>query len=131
MNSQGLSSIDDMIARLRGLPKAIEAEAPRIAAAAKAEIDASIAAGHGAGGEMWPLKKDGSRALVNAAKAVTSKAVGTVLLFILEGPEVWHQFGTRHTPKRPILPETGLPVNMGAAIKRKVVEVFKKQVARV
>jgi hypothetical protein len=130
MNEAGFSSLEDMIARLRGLPKAIEAEASRIAQAAKSEIDSALAEGHGAGGEAWIPRKDGSRPLVHAAQAVASKAVGTVLLFTLTGPEVWHHFGTRHTPKRPILPIKSLPASMGAAIKRGLVEVFQKRVGK-
>lgn len=130
MNAAGLASLDGMIARLRGFPQSIEAAAPMIAKAAKAEIDAALADGHAPGGEAWKPRKDGGKPLMNAAKAVTSAAVGTVLLFTLVGAEVWHHFGTKHAPQRRILPTAGLPTSMGTAIKRGLVEVFQKQVSK-
>jgi hypothetical protein len=129
-NSSGFAAIDDMIARIRGLPDAIKAAAPSLAEAAKGVLDENIAASRGPDGTAWKPKKEGGAPLAHAANALSSRASGTVLLLELRGPEVWHHFGTKHVPARPILPSTGLPLTMAAAIKRGVVEVFKNAVSK-
>lgn len=126
--SAGIAAIDDMISRLRGFPESIRAEAPGLAKAVQRELEADIAAGRAPDGSTWPLRKGGGKALANAAAKLTGAAIGTVLLFTLRGAEVWHNFGTRHVPKRQILPSSGLPTNLAVAIKKGVVEVFKSKV---
>jgi len=127
-SSAGVAAIDDMIGRLRGFPDAIRAEAPKLAERVQEELAKDIAAGLAPTGEAWPLKKGGGKALANAAAALTGRAIGTVLVFTLRGAEVWHNFGTRHVPKRQILPSSGLPRSMASAIRAGVVEIFKSKV---
>jgi hypothetical protein len=122
--------MDAMVARLRGFPDAIRAAAPSIAHSAKQTIDENIAAGRGPDGAPWKATKDGHAPLAHAAGAVTSRATGTTLILELTGKEVWHHFGTRRVPARPILPTLGLPLSMKEAIKRGIVQVFKDSVAR-
>lgn len=127
----GVAEVDDMIARLRGFPDAIRAEAPKLAQRVQEELAKDIAAGVAPTGESWSLTKAGGRALVHAAKALTAKAIGTVLLITLEGPEVFHNFGTKKDPKRQILPDTdGIPKKLGQAIRLGLVETFRKTVAK-
>lgn len=130
-NHAGVAAVDEMIARLRGFPDAIRAEAPAIAKRVQAAVEEDIAAGRAPTGTPWKPKKGGGRALVHAAKALTVKAIGTVILLTLEGPEVFHNFGTHKVPARPILPSSSsVPLKLGQAIRLGVVEAFRKKVAR-
>lgn len=126
-NSSGFAAIDDMIAKMRGFPRAIEAAAPKLAEDVKAKLAEDVRAQRAPDGTPWKPKKTGGAALVNAAGKITSSAVGTVLLFKLSGPEVFHNFGTSRVPKRQIFPASGLG-SLRQAIQRGIVEVFKKQV---
>lgn len=127
-NVSGYAALDDMIERLRGLPAELEAAAPGLAQDFKAEADRAIAEGRSVDGVKWAPKKDGGRALVNAAKAVRAYATGALIFLEVRGVEAIHNFGTKRVPARPILPSgPGVPLKLGQAIRKGLVQAFEKR----
>lgn len=110
---------------LRALARNIAglANAPTAAALAAAPLVAeaiktTAAAGKAPDGTPWPLKADGSRALVHAADRVSARAEGSAVVVNLEGPEVFHQAGAQGKPVRKVIPDAGeLPEPVAAAAK--------------
>lgn len=124
----GDAVLDAEIRRLRSL-RTFEEEVA-IAAASKVAIVAqrSAAAGTTPNGEVWTPKKTGGRPLLNAASAITARAVGAVVQIVLSGVEVFHNRGVgKTTPKRPILPDSEVPPAMKQAISAAASEVFKRR----
>lgn len=114
-------SIDDMIAdfrKLEGLDAAIaKAAAPRLETIAKNRA----AAGVDPSGAAWkPRKKDGGRALANAAAHVRAEAKGSIVTLVLDGPEYWSQKAAPEgsLPQRKVIPDVGdaLPDDMRAEL---------------
>ncbi len=122
-NAAALRTLDRFIADLRSTKGIGKALAPQLAPIVKAEVDAAIAAGHGLDGTPWPARKDGGKPLVNAAKAVSVRAIGSAIVITLTGPEVFHQFGAGSLPVRAILPVKGLPFKLGNAIRKGIVSM--------
>lgn len=106
------------ITRLRKLgtlgADAAKLAAPLVEKAARATAEAGTAPD----GTPWTPKKDGGRPLVNAAKALSAKAIGTTVVLTLTGVEVLHNFGSKRNPKRQILPDggAGIPPNIAKAL---------------
>lgn len=98
--------LDAMSARLTAL-RGMAAEVAREAAPqVEAVVRRSAAAGTSVEGKAWPPKRDGSRALPDAASAITAAAVGTTVVVTLKGPYVFHNSAAGKDRRR-ILPETG------------------------
>lgn len=126
-NGAGFAALDQMIASLRSLKEFPKDAAPEVAAAALATIQKELAAGNDPQtGTPWVQKKDGGRALVNAAKAISVTTVGSVIVLTATGPEVFHHFGAQGKPRRPILPYAGMPFKLGDAIRKGLVPPFRK-----
>lgn len=119
----GLETLDEWIGRLRSMPEMVNASAQQLVPVVRADIDRAIAEGRSVDGRKWLPKKDGGRALVNAAKAVMVEARKNVILITLTGPEVFHQFGTKRIPARPIIPSGNLPDRIGNAIRKGLVDM--------
>lgn len=121
-NSHGLSEMDAMLAKLRTLPGMVERSAPDVAKALDGEIRRNIAAGTGPDGTPWKPTKHGRKPLQNAGSALTTKAIGTVVLARIDGPEARHHRGAvRGSSKanwlaRPILPSGKIPKPVTTAI---------------
>lgn len=130
MADPDLSKLDRLIASLRGARGFLVRAAPAVAKAVEAELRATAAAGTTPDGAAWAPKKDGGRALANAAAAISVRAVGTVILARLRFPESIHHKGTKRLPKRQILPEGELPANVAEAIKRTLVREWEQAVRR-
>jgi len=130
----GLTEIDAMLARIRALPGMVERSAPEVAKALDGEIRRTIAAGTTPDGVPWKPTKDGRKPLQNAAKALTTKAIGTVVLARLDGIEARHHLGAvRGSSKsnwlaRPILPSKQIPKPVTAAIHTALKTEFAKTV---
>lgn len=124
--AKGEAELDAWVAKLRRLPHMVEAAAPDLAVALKAELDKNISAGRAPDGSTWKPKKDGGRPLVNAASAVTTRADGTVVQAVLTGPEVFHHYGTKKDPQRQILPRGAMPESLGQAFRAKLAAKFKE-----
>jgi len=106
----------------------------RAAELANKEIRSAIAEGRSADGTPWAPRKTTRRSgarrgdvagkgrvLANADAAVEVRAIGTSLVVVLTGPEVFHQFGAGGKPERPIIP-TKID-RLGNAIRLGVVEM--------
>lgn len=126
--ADGHAVMQQWIDMLRGLPAAlVQQSAPAVAQALAAEINADVAAARSPDGEAWAPKKDGGRALQNAAQQVTVDVVGTVILAKLKGPEVRHHKGTaRGGIRRQILPTRKIPDNVSRAIRSVFATNFAK-----
>lgn len=111
--ADGLAELESMSAKLRALPGMVERAAPAVASALDAHLRRTIAAGTSADGTPWTPTKDGRRPLQNAAKALTTRAVGTIVLARLEGVEARHHKGevrgAEKGLKRRILPVGKIP----------------------
>ncbi|MBN8609145.1 MAG: phage virion morphogenesis protein [Deltaproteobacteria bacterium] len=128
----GASEMDAMVAQLRALPGMVERAAPDIARALDDELRANIARGVGPDGTPWKPTKDGTAPLANAGKALSTRAVGTVVLARLDGVEARHHLGAiRGSSKenwlaRPILPSNKIPAPVAKAIKTILTEEFEE-----
>jgi hypothetical protein len=104
-------------ARLRSMKGLAEAAAVEAAPLVEAEVKKTAAAGTDVDGKAWPAKKDGGRALPEAADAVTAGANGSFVILKLAGPYVYHQRAKPDDHRRPILPtSSALPPTLRAAL---------------
>ena len=123
-DESGLNELLESFAALGTLPEdAAKLAVPYVDKAVKA----TAAAGTDPDGRPWPEKKGGGRALVNAAAALSTKALGPVVQVTLVGPEVIHNFGDTRVPRRQILPDggAGIPANVGAALEHAAADAFR------
>jgi hypothetical protein len=131
------SQLGELAQRLRALDKVGEQIAAEALPHVLEEAKRTAAAGTTADGKAWaPKKKDGGRALVHAADAITGVVSGVsqaVITLILTGAEVFHHRakgnGKVGTPRRAVLfdPKDGVPAKMREAIET----ASKSAVARV
>lgn len=104
-------SLDEMIDSFRNLADLPTEVAKQAAPLLEARLKASAAAGTSPDGKAWAVKKDGGRAMVNAAAAISVRAIGLVVRVTLAGVEVYHQFSKKKgEPRRPIIPDAGGPM---------------------
>lgn len=117
-----------MIAELRELRKLPEAAAREAAPLIEAEAKRTAAAGTTPDGEPWAAKKDGGRALANAADHVSAKANGTLVIVELEGPDYFHNFGLGHNPKRQVIADKAdeMPEGIARAVEKATDAAFAK-----
>jgi len=114
-----MATIEDMVAKLRGLTPKIREALPEVAFAVGQVFRENIAAQRGPDGTPWPATKDGAPALVHAADALTVQVVGGTVLATITGPDARHHLGLgRGRVKRPILPTKGIPQPIVDAIAR-------------
>ncbi|MDQ2782611.1 MAG: hypothetical protein M3Y26_08790 [Actinomycetota bacterium] len=116
-----------MAAQLRGLRDVATEVAREAAPAVEAVIRRSAAAGTSVEGAPWPPKRDGSRALPDAAKNITAASVGTTVIVTLTGPYVFHN-SADGPDRRRILPEEGAP--LAPALARVVEDASQRVIAR-
>ncbi len=101
-----LEQLSALAAKFRGLTKVGAAIAADAAPECLAIAKATVAAGTTPDGSPWaPRKSDGGRALVNAAAAITARAVGDVVWLVLSGVNVFHNKTRRILPSAGNLPE--------------------------
>jgi hypothetical protein len=124
-NNTALADVREMAARCRAVAKMPADVAPMVARELKSWASENIAAGRGPDGVAWPAKKDGSRALQGAAKALSTRVADTVAMLTLAAPELFHHFGAQGKPVRKILPGN-IPARLGDAIRAGAVEVWDK-----
>ncbi len=118
MSLDGLSSLAE---RLRAIPTLGPAIAAEAAPSCQAIARETAAAGTTPEGAAWaPRKKDGQRALVNAADAVTARAEGSSVVLVLSGVNVYHQKTRRILPD----PNVGIPDRYRDAIRAAAVRVI-------
>jgi hypothetical protein len=123
------AALDRMIQACRELAILPQVAAPIVAQKVAEELRRTASAGLTPNGKPWaPRKVDGGRAMKDAAKAIAVKAIGTVVLITLTGPEVFHHFGAGGKPVRQVIPRGGFPAKLGNAIRLGFVEPFRKRV---
>lgn len=122
------AQLDAMIAALRRIPEMARAVAPEAAEAVGKELKTTAAAGRAPDGSTWQQRKDGGQPLANAAAAIRTRALDTVILITLEGHHVWHHNGTSRVPQRQIIPHDEVPDGVADAIKSSFVVHFDKEI---
>jgi hypothetical protein len=126
----GFAQLDEMIRRIRSIPQLVTEAAPEVADTFRAQLHQQVASGRAPDGSAWKPTKGGKQPLVNAAKAIAVRAVGTVILATLSGHEVFHHYGTKVQPKRQILPFGSLPADLASAIKAGLVRRFRQRMGQ-
>jgi hypothetical protein len=122
-NRVAFQRLDDWIRNLREFDRAVPEMAQALVPVVESATAEAIKAQTSLDGVPWEPTKDGAPALVNAMRAITVRAINTVILIQMHGPEVFHQFGFRKTPARPILPTAGMPKRLGNAIRKGIVDM--------
>lgn len=116
-----MSALDDIINRLRALPRIVEEVAPELARELHEVIASNIARQQGPDGTPWPPGKEHDDVLVNAAKNLDVRAVRNVIVATLRGPEARHHLGiARGRVRRPILPTKKIPEAFIEAAERSI-----------
>lgn len=127
----GDAALDRMIASARYAAEGFTRDGMQAAAAKVGEaIRATASAGVSPDGEAWAPTKTGDRAMKGAAGHVSVSISGTVVVIKLEGPDVFHHFGVRGAPARPVIPRGSMPARLGDAVRLGFVEVWKSKVAK-
>lgn len=127
-NASGFAALDAQIARLRALGAGfVRKAAPFVAEEAEAATRVQLAAGRSPSGKAWQPTQAGKRALPNAGRTLTVRAVGSVILWKVTGPEALHNDGrARGHVTRRLLPTGRLSAPVVAAIKRVLGERFSE-----
>ena len=90
------------------------------------ELTAQIARGEDPAGNPWQLTKKGEKPLRRAARGLTVKAIGSVILARLTGNSVRHHLGSaRGRIRRQVLPSSKLTATLTKAITRVVRGEFR------
>lgn len=109
-------SLDAAIAAMHSL-ESFDAEVARVAAPMlEAHVRSEVSAGRDPTGKAWPAKKDGTRPLVNAAKAVHAEASGNLVTLVVDGVEYFHQTAKEDgasPPRRRMIPGPGDAIPRG------------------
>lgn len=105
----------DHIARMRALGSFASSVATHGASKVEAAAKRTAAAGTDPYGKSWPARKEGGRALANAAAAISVVVSGLRVLLRLAKPEAYHQTSKSHPRK--ILPDGALPLGLAKALR--------------
>ena len=131
-SSSGFAELDAMIASCRAAGRLATDAAPEVARNVESSLKATAAAGTTPDGTAWASRKrDGGRAMADADKAVSARAIGTVILIKLTGPEVFHHYGSPPgKPPRQVIPVGSMPAKLGNAVRLGFVTPWRKGVKR-
>jgi hypothetical protein len=128
----GNSDLTAFIERVKSLGTATQDIAAAAVAPVRDVVRESAAAGRSPNGATWAPGKEGQPVLVNAAKAVECRAIGSTLQLRLVATETGSQkaqaiqhWGTKKMPARPILPEAGV------ALPKPIVDALTKTAGEV
>lgn len=124
--NDGDQDLEALAKTLRALKDLVPQVAKQSAPAILAEVQRTAAAGVSATGQSWDTKKDGSRALPNAAGALSVVTSRNSVTVVLKGAYVFHHQATGKI-RRPILPEPGEVPPAIAAIIADAVEAARKR----
>lgn len=122
-------TLDEMVTVLERFGPGIRLQiAARAARKLEAALKRTASAGLTPDGQPWAPKKDGAgRPYVNAAAAITAKAIDDLLLVTLAAPESFGHRGVGKTQvPRPMIPDSGSGIQpiVAAAITEAAEEVF-------
>lgn len=119
-----LTQLRRHIEALRRLDGMAARAASDVARAVRADVLERVARGVGPDGKPWPETEDGHPPLQHAARSLTVRAVGNVVVATLRGAAARHSLGeVRGRVKRPILPAGTLP----ASLVRRVRAVLERE----
>jgi hypothetical protein len=122
----GEETINAWIRRLRTTAEVARRAAPRVAKVLHKKTAESIAAGKSPDGQLFEPTKAGRVPLRNAVRAITSRAIGTVVLMRVRGHHSLHHMGkARGGVRRPLLPSR-LSTDMVEAIQREIVAEMRE-----
>ncbi len=125
--ADGRAALEQHIARVRGLPRLVEATAPAIAEALERDIEAQIARAETPEGVPWKPTATGDKALRKAARAIAVGAIGDVLVIRLSGVEARHHYGAvKGGVKRQVIPTAAIPAPTVKTIGRVLGEAFEQ-----
>lgn len=119
-----MSDLLDFAASVGRLEQLAEHGAAEAAPLVEAEAKQTAAAGTDPYGTPWPLKKDGTRALKNAADHVSVHAAGAFVVTELEGVDNWHQDGAQGKDVRRVIPDVEIPDVYAKALDAGCVKAF-------
>lgn len=122
-NAEANKRLDDWIRNLQSFDQMGPEAAKTLVPTVRTETSNTIRSQQSLDGTPWAPTKAGTPALVNAMQHIVVRAVNTVILIQMRGHEVFHQFGFRGTPARPILPVRGMPKKLGNAIRLGIVDM--------
>jgi hypothetical protein len=123
-----VSYLDSLIGKLNAAKTIAVDVAKEAAPEVLAAAQANAAKGVDSTGRAWLPTKAGNKPLRNAAAAITTRAVGTVLQLVLTGHHVYHSLGAGE-PKRQIIPDRGEPIPdyIRDACKRAALRVVRRK----
>lgn len=125
--ADGAAKLDAQIKKLRELGGMVDRAAPAIAKAVEGELRANVAAGVGPDGEPLTRTKDGRQPLERAGRAITVRALGTVILAKVSGHHALHHLGrARGGVRRPLIPTAKIPDPVTKAITKTLTAEFRK-----
>jgi hypothetical protein len=122
MSAAAFATLDQLVNDLRGAGDDLPRIARELVPVLEEQAREAIASRASMSGEKWPATKDGHAPLQGAMKSITVKAIGDTIFIRMSGYEVWHQYGTKRTPKRAIIPSAGLNAKVGNAIRFGIVD---------
>lgn len=130
MSTSGIAQLDEMIARIRrlGAPTLVDEVAREAAPLVDAAIKRTARAGVTPLGAPWKSKKDGGAPLVNAAAAITTRALGRIVAVTLTGPTVFHHLGLGGKPRRQVIPDG---VSIPPGVKEAAIEAARRVFRRI
>ncbi|MBX3218915.1 MAG: hypothetical protein KF795_00265 [Labilithrix sp.] len=125
------ADLDAFAAKIRRLRNLAIDAAKEAAPDVEKLVRETAAAGTDVEGRPWPPKRDGSRALANAAGAVTAVARGVAVILKLSGAYVFHH-RSKGKERRPILPEGGasMPPRLAAVLRAAAARAFRTAIGR-
>lgn len=129
--SQSDAALTDFIARVRTMGATVQDAAAREAAPlVSAEARRTAAAGTDPYGAPWRPKKDGTRAIPDAAAAVDAKAKGSVVVItVRRGAAI--QNALSESVGRKVIPDATrpLPAGIAAALQEGARRAFRKSMS--
>lgn len=126
-----MSGLEEMIDAHRSLGRLDERTAEIAAPLLEQALKGTAAAGQSPAGGAWAPTKKGARAMAGAAKAIAVKAYGKIVRVALTGPEVFHHYGVRGEPRRPVIPDGGgaIPPVVAAVLDKASSKAFEELAA--
>jgi hypothetical protein len=117
-NAEAITKLQEQIARVRAIPKLAKKAAPEVATEVGRMLEESARRGNDPDGEPWLRKITGGQPLTGAYRAISTRAVGSVVIISLTGKEVYHHTGaTRGHVRRRIIPTRGIPGPVAESVK--------------
>lgn len=127
----GDAELAAFVRRLRDLKSLASVAAQEAAPLVERTLRETASAGTDPDGKLWPPKRDGARALPNAANAITAVAKGAAVVVLLTGAYVYHHF-SKGKDRRRIIPDggSGVPSRVAGALRAAATRAFERVMGR-